>query len=365
MQPETTITVTHARGEYPIRIAHDWLGQIGQAIGEHHPRLVLVSDERVFGLAGNTLLGSLGPTTPVRASVCLPPGEPSKSLASAGQIWQQCLAGGADRQTVLVALGGGVVGDLTGFAASAWMRGVPWIQIPTTLLAQVDSSVGGKTGINLPGAKNCVGAFWQPAAVYIDTAFCLTLDADQYTSGLAEVVKYGVIMDGSFFSFLEEHCQAICQREPGLLAEVVSRCCELKRQVVEADEHETTGRRAILNLGHTFGHAIEAVSGYGQQLHGHAVAAGMLAAMHLGHLQGTVTVAEIVRLQDLLAALQIPCRFPAGQHDQMIEAMQADKKSIAGRPRFVVPTGIGSVELTHADPVLVRQAMNLAAGAAT
>jgi 3-dehydroquinate synthase len=215
------------------------------------------------------------------AAVVLEPGEQTKSLAAASVLYDRLVEMQADRQTTVIAVGGGVVGDLAGFAAATYARGIPFVQVPTTLLAQVDSSVGGKVGINHSLGKNLIGAFYQPFGVFIDTTVLRTLPARDYRSGLAEVIKYGMILDAPFFEYLEAHGGELNERDPGVLRHVVARCCRLKADVVEQDEFERTGLRAVLNYGHTFGHAFEALAGYGELLHGEAVAIGMIYASRL------------------------------------------------------------------------------------
>ena len=218
-------------------------------------------------------------------------GEPSKSVEVATELWERMLELGSDRKSVVVAVGGGVVGDLAGFVAATFARGLAFVQVPTTLLAQVDSSVGGKVGINLPGAKNMVGAFWQPRGVLVDVDVLGTLPEREFNAGLAEVVKYGVILDAEFFAYLEQHVDAINGRDAAVLTQIVERCCRLKADVVEKDEREETGLRAVLNYGHTFCHALEAATGYGQLLHGEGVAIGMLCASRLAERLGRVDAA--------------------------------------------------------------------------
>jgi 3-dehydroquinate synthase len=274
-------------------------------------------------------------------------GETSKSPDTAVELWEQMLDQGADRKTVVVALGGGVVGDLAGFVAATFARGLDFVQVPTTLLAQVDSSVGGKVGVNLPGAKNMVGAFWQPKGVLIDVNVLTSLPEREYRAGLAEVVKYGVIVDADFFAYLEGNVDAINSREAGVLMHIVERCCRLKADVVEEDEYETKGRRSILNYGHTFGHAFEAVTGYEQLLHGEGVAIGMMCAARLAEQLGRVDRAFIQRQSALLDALKLPTTSPQVDTDELMEAMYHDKKVEHGELRFVLPSRIGHVELVR------------------
>lgn len=288
----------------------------------------------------------------------IPPGESSKSIAEATQLWQALLDLKTDRKSVVIAVGGGVVGDLAGFIAATFARGLAFIQVPTTLLAQVDSSVGGKVGINLPAAKNIVGAFWQPRGVLIDIATLATLPDREFRSGLAEVVKYGVILDAAFFAWLEAHASKVVGRDPKSLEHVVARCCELKAQVVSADEREETGGRAVLNYGHTFGHAIETVSGYGQFLHGEAVSLGMCQAARLAQLLGRVDADFCRRQYELLVALGLPIAAPNLPADELLAAMQRDKKTEHGKLRFVLPTRLGHVELVEGvETALVRKAI--------
>lgn len=331
----------------------DWLLGMGEPV----THAVMIVDEAVDAHAKRVAAGfeRLG----IRVdTLAVPSGERSKSIGQATRLWDDLLQLGADRKTVIVAVGGGVVGDLAGFVAATFARGLRFCQIPTTLLAQVDSSVGGKTGINLPSAKNMVGSFWQPTTVVIDTDVLKTLPPREYRSGLAEVVKYGVIMDAPFFRKLESQADSLIGRESATLREVVARCCRLKADVVEADEREVTGQRAILNYGHTFAHALEAVAGYGELLHGEAVAIGMICASLLAEKLGRIP-AELTRRQDqLLRRLDLPTRVPALPIDALIQAMAKDKKVEHGRLRFVLPDRLGHVELVAGvDAALVREVL--------
>lgn len=272
-------------------------------------------------------------------------GESSKSVAQLDQIWQAMLDCRADRGSVVIAIGGGVVGDLAGFAAASYARGLALVQMPTTLLSQVDSSVGGKTGINLPGAKNMVGAFWQPRLVVIDSHCLETLPEREFVSGLAEIVKYGVILLPELFSYLEQHSAAILSRNADSIQHIIIESCRAKALVVQEDERETSGRRAILNYGHTFAHAIEATQGYGTWLHGEAVAIGMNMAAHLAQRLGRIDQQLVDRQKQLLVQLKLPCRIPQSNADALWQAMQADKKMEHGQLRFILPASLGSVEL--------------------
>jgi 3-dehydroquinate synthase len=277
--------------------------------------------------------------------VPLPPGEDQKSLESASHLYDVLAAGRADRMALVVAAGGGVVGDLAGFAAATWARGVPLLMVPTTLLAMVDSSVGGKVGVNHAAGKNLIGAFHQPVGVWIDTAYLDTLPPREYRSGLAEVVKYGVILDPELFIDLENHADEILRRDPAAVRRLVARCCRLKADVVERDEREETGLRAVLNYGHTFAHAFEAVGGYGAWLHGEAVAAGMVCASRLAERRKLIDHATTERQRELLEEFQLPTAPKRWDVGRLLDAMRGDKKAVAGRLRFVLPRRLGEVAL--------------------
>lgn len=307
---------------------------------------VIITDEHVEEPHAAEVVASLVEQKFDVDLVVVEAGELSKSVETAHELWQKLLDLGADRQTVVIAVGGGVIGDLAGFVAASYARGLPFLQIPTTLLAQVDSSVGGKVGVNLPGAKNMVGAFWQPLGVLIDTDVLATLPDREYRSGLAEVVKYGVILDAEFFEFLERHVGELNRREAAALRRVVARCCQLKAWVVSQDEREETGLRSVLNYGHTFAHAFEALSGYSGLLHGEAVAIGMTCASRLAERLGRIDASLTVRQRQLLASLHLPIDVPP-QLDAgaIVRAMSHDKKAEHGRLRFVLPARLGHVEL--------------------
>jgi 3-dehydroquinate synthase len=275
----------------------------------------------------------------------LPPGETQKALSVASQLYDRLADLPADRRTLVVAVGGGVIGDLAGFVAATYNRGLPLLMVPTTLLAMVDSSVGGKVAVNHPKGKNLIGSFYQPVGVWIDTDTLRTLPDREYHSGLAEVVKYGVILDAQFFEFLETHAEAILLREADILREVVARCCRLKAEVVEKDEREETGLRAILNYGHTFAHAFETVAGYGTWLHGEAVAAGMVCASQLAQRRGLIGPELTDRQICLLTRLGLPVAPMGLPAEDLIAVMRTDKKALAGRLRFVLPRRLGEVAL--------------------
>ncbi|MFP6575360.1 MAG: 3-dehydroquinate synthase [Pirellulaceae bacterium] len=332
---------------YEIYIGSGLLRQTAQHVQSSIAvtQVVAITDSNLKTTHAQIVTENLAQAGIVCDLVTIPAGEGSKSLGIVEQIWNEMLAAKADRQTVVIAVGGGVVGDLAGFVAATYARGIPLIQIPTTLLAQVDSSVGGKVGINLAGAKNMAGAFWQPTRVLIDPLVLHTLPDREYQAGLAEVIKYGVIMDAEFFALLEDHVEEIHARDVGLLKTIISRCCQLKAQVVEQDERETTGLRAILNYGHTFCHAFETVTNYGRFLHGEAVAIGMMCAARLAESMGRIDQQLISRQAALLTACNLPLTVSDIDPESLLAAMQHDKKVEHGKLRFVLPTKIGHVEL--------------------
>ena len=292
----------------------------------------------------------------------LPDGEAYKDWTTLNQIFDALLGQGADRKTVLYALGGGVVGDMTGFAAASYMRGVPFVQVPTTLLAQVDSSVGGKTAINHPMGKNMIGAFYQPQLVVCDLDSLATLPPRELSAGLAEIIKYGPIADMAFLDWIEANLAALLACDPAAMAHAVKRSCEIKAWVVGQDEREA-GLRAILNFGHTFGHAIESGLGYGEWLHGEGVGCGMVMAAHLSQRLGLVDMAFVQRLTTLIAQAGLPVRGPvldntdnAGRY---LSLMRLDKKSEAGEIKFVLIDGPGRAVMRGAPDALVREVIDL------
>lgn len=287
-------------------------------------------------------------------TVILPDGEAYKTLVQWQMILESLLAKRHHRDTTLISLGGGVIGDMTGFAASCYQRGVDFIQVPTTLLAQVDASIGGKTAVNHPLGKNMIGAFHQPKAVIIDLATLATLSAEEFACGMAEVIKAAVIADAEFFTFLEEKCEQIQAKDPTMLTEMVKRACLIKANIVQQDEREQNVR-ALLNFGHTFGHALEKVMGYGEIKHGQAVAIGMMLATRLAEQAKMVSLPIVQRLQVLLQRYHLPTTIPAGVSAQaLLDAMQHDKKIVKQQLRLVLPTCIGNAVLTanYPDEVL-------------
>ena len=343
-----TLTVAPPSGpEYRIEVGRDLLATqpaVWEEVLGGRPLLTVVTDENVGPLHADMLGNALAGYGFNVRTVTLPAGEEHKTLDTVSGIWDGLIEAAADRKSVLVAVGGGVVGDMTGFAAACHLRGIRFIQAPTTLLAMVDAAVGGKTGVDHPLGKNLIGAFHQPVHVVCDIDTLATLPERDYVSGLAEVVKYGVICDADFFRTLETRAEALKDRDPDVLTEVVVHCCRLKAQVVAEDERETTGRRAILNYGHTFAHAFEAAD-YTLLTHGEAVAVGMTCASRLAVTLGRVDESLYRRQTDLLSRFGLPTQVPERlAAADLLPAMRRDKKSQAGVLRLILPTRLGHVE---------------------
>ncbi len=321
---------------------------------------VIVSNTTIAPLYASRLQESLKDRYKTIHTIVLPDGEAHKTWQTLNLIFDDLLKHSCDRKTTLFALGGGVVGDMTGFAAASYMRGVPFVQVPTTLLAQVDSSVGGKTGINHPLGKNMVGAFYQPQLVLCDLSTLNTLPARELSAGLAEVIKYGPIADMVFFDWIEANIDALLARDSAALAHAVKRCCEIKAWVVSQDEREA-GLRAILNFGHTFGHAIEAGLGYGAWLHGEAVGCGMVMAAQLSQRLGLMDAAFVTRLTALIKKAGLPTAAPAlapnvqANADRYLELMRVDKKAEAGEIKFILINQPGQCVVQTAPDALVRE----------
>jgi 3-dehydroquinate synthase len=334
-----TLRVDLGDRSYPIYIGEGLLD--GALLREHirGRQVLLVSNDTVGPLYLPRLRASLGDAFRV-SEVILPDGEAHKTLQTLSLVYDRALEERHDRGTTIIALGGGVVGDMAGFAAATYQRGVDFLQVPTTLLAQVDSSVGGKTAVNHPLGKNMIGAFYQPRCVLIDTQVLETLPPREYAAGLAEVVKYGLICDRGFYDWLQEHRQALREREPGAVARAIERSCAAKARIVAADEREA-GQRALLNLGHTFGHAIEAAAGYGSWLHGEAVAAGMLMAARFSERRGWLDAAAVDGLAAWLEAQGLPLRPPRLAPETWLSHMARDKKVLDGQLRLVLLRAIG------------------------
>jgi len=342
-----SIRVDLAERSYDIEIGAGNLADTGRFLKNRGKvsHAILFTDQNVQEPHAVAVAESLVGESIEVAIVAVVPGEKSKSVEVAAGLWEGMLELGADRQTVVVAIGGGVVGDLAGFIAATFARGVRFLQIPTSLLAQVDSSVGGKVGINLSQAKNMVGAFLQPLGVLIDTATLGTLPNREYVSGLAEVLKYGVILDAEFLADLEANAAKLVARDPETLIRAIARSCRLKADVVEKDEREETGLRAVLNYGHTFAHAFEALTGYGELLHGEAVSIGMMCAARLAQRLGRVDAAFVARQKALTEALGLPIKTPKLDREKILATMMHDKKVEHGKLRFILPTRMGHVEL--------------------
>ncbi len=345
-----TLQVSLGDRSYPIHIGQNLLG---------HADLILPHLKRKqVAIVSNTTVAPIYMgkfAEPMRAAgvkvieIILPDGEAYKNTETLNLIYDALLQNRCERSTTLIALGGGVIGDMTGYAAATYLRGVPFIQIPTTLLSQVDSSVGGKTGINHPLGKNMIGAFYQPQLVLADTETLKTLPARELSAGVAEVIKYGLIRDVKFFNWLEANMAKLMALETAVTSEAIYRSCQNKAEVVAADEHEN-GERATLNLGHTFGHAVENAMGYGVWLHGEAVAAGTMMAADLSKRLGWLSEAEVARIADILKAANLPTEAPKLGVDKYIDLMGLDKKVIDGKIRLVLQQGIGKSVVTSDYP---------------
>jgi 3-dehydroquinate synthase len=353
-----TVHVSLAERSYDIVIGDGVLLGIAGIVGPWYQRLsrgsavgraAIITDQNV-AVHARTVANRLSTAGWETVQIVLEPGEPTKRQEVVSGVYDRLVEMKADRRTLVFAVGGGVIGDTAGFVAATFARGLPFVQVPTSLLADVDSSVGGKVGINHPQAKNLIGAFHQPIGVVIDTDVLRTLPDREYRSGLAEVVKYGVILDAEFFEFLETNANLLDDRDPDVLAHAIARSCRLKADVVEQDEFETTGLRAVLNYGHTFAHAFEALCGYGELLHGEAVSIGMVYASRLaerlGRIDAGTTECQVSLLQKLCLPTALPERVSLAE-EEVIERMKLDKKSVAGRLRFVLPTRLGHVELVE------------------
>lgn len=333
---------------YPIHIGQGLLARPELIAPYLKGRVAVVTNEVVAPLYLESVMAGLSAHAPI--AIVLPDGEQYKTVAGLDPIFTRLLSERCDRDTTLVALGGGVTGDMAGFAAACYQRGIPFIQIPTTLLAQVDSSVGGKTGVNHPAGKNMIGAFHQPQCVVIDTDTLRTLPDKELSAGLAEVLKYGLIRDQRFFGWLEEHMQGLLGRDQELLAEAIEQSCRHKAEVVAADERES-GARALLNLGHTFGHAIETGAGYGAWLHGEAVAVGTLMAADLSRRLGWISDADVTRIGAVTRAARLPVTPPPIPRQRFLDLMAIDKKARAGRLRLVLLKAIGEAVVADEVPV--------------
>jgi 3-dehydroquinate synthase len=346
-----TIEVALGARTYPIHIGDGLLPRIAEFCGQLRPTSIAIVTndvlERLHLPAVEESFARAGMRT---TTVVVPDGESLKTLESWSGILDRLLAARLDRKSLLVALGGGVIGDLGGFAAAVYQRGIPFVQVPTTLLSQVDSSVGGKTGVNHPAGKNMIGAFYQPRLVLIDTSTLMTLPDRELRAGLAEVIKYGLIRDRAFFEWLEENIERLLRRDREALMHAIETSCRHKAEVVASDETEQ-GERALLNLGHTFGHAIEAGLGYGEWLHGEAVAAGSALAARLSARLGWLAAADVERIEQIFTTCGLPTDAPKLGPDRYLELMMHDKKSIGGKIRLILLREIGNAVVWGDTPI--------------
>jgi 3-dehydroquinate synthase len=354
-----TLEVALAERTYPIHIGAGVVRRAGALLAERGvTNAVVVTNATVAGHWLAPLCESLAAAGITPQTVQVPDGEAHKNWETLQAVVTRLLELRAERSTTLIALGGGVVGDITGFAAAIYQRGMPFVQVPTTLLAQVDSSVGGKTGINHPLGKNMIGAFYQPRAVLIDTDCLRTLPPRELAAGLAEVIKYGAIRDIEFLAWLEARMDALVARDPGALAHAIHESCRIKAAIVGADEREH-GERALLNFGHTFGHAIENAMGYGQWLHGEAVAAGMVVAADVSRRLGRIDAADVLRLRALVARAGLPTEAPALGFERWMALMGRDKKVVAGTIRYVLLDALGRAVVSADVPdAVLREALS-------
>jgi len=361
-QERITLNVDLGERSYPIAIGPGLLDDA--ALLERHiggNKVAIVTNTTVAPLYLDKVAGHLRAAGRDVVEIVLPDGEEHKNWQSLNLVYDALLQNKCDRKTTLVALGGGVIGDLTGFAASSYMRGVPFVQIPTTLLSQVDSSVGGKTGINHPLGKNMIGAFYQPRAVIADTATLDTLPPRELSAGLAEVIKHGAILDATFFDWIEANIGKLMAREPQAIAHAIARSCEIKSEVVRKDEREG-GLRAVLNFGHTFGHAIENGLGYGEWLHGEAVGCGMVMAADMSARLGLIEPAAVERVRALVRAAGLPAVAPDLGEARWIELMEVDKKNEGGEIRFILLKPLGSPSITTAPLDILRSTLAACSG---
>lgn len=342
------IQVQLAERSYAILIGEQVLDRCGEIVarpGIGHNALI-VADENVAPLYGSLVAEAIRQCGLRVSEAIVPAGEESKSLAQAGKLYDAALEAGLDRRGIVVALGGGVIGDLAGFIAATYLRGISFIQVPTTLLAMVDSAVGGKVGVDHPKSKNAIGAFHQPLGVLCNVAFLGSLPERELRSGLAEVVKYGFSMDADFFAWLESNAARLLELDSAAIGHAVRRSCELKASVVERDERETTGLRSVLNFGHTFGHALETTTGYRRFAHGEAVAIGSVCAARLAANRQWIAERDFSRMVELLGQIGLPTAIPSDlAADDVVDAMRRDKKNADGRIRLVLTTRLGAARL--------------------
>lgn len=357
------IRVELGERSYTIAAGAGILGDLGKSLErfDFSKKAAIVSNPTVFELYGKTLAMSLSASGFEIIEIIIPDGEEYKNMLTVERIYEQLLSMRFDRKSVVLALGGGVIGDITGYAASTYMRGIDFVQVPTTLLAQVDSSVGGKTGVNHALGKNMIGTFWQPRLVWIDISTLHTLSNRNFLAGMAEIIKYGIIWDTTFFDFLEKKRETLLSLNPEDITHIIRRSCEIKADVVAKDERES-GLRAILNFGHTIGHALETVTGYTAFLHGEAVAIGMHVEALIAHELGLIGRDEVSRIQHILKTFGLPVEVPAGiDLTALFEAMKLDKKTVSGDVKFILPERIGKVRIQgNVSAAAVQQAVRKA-----
>jgi len=368
MRALKSIWVDLAEKSYPIFLDDNWntLFEKARACLENRQgslkgrKMLIITDENVHELYHNPVKEAFETWGMVTATAVVPPGEASKSLQQAEELYTKALEAGLDRHSLIAALGGGVIGDLAGFTASTYMRGIPFIQIPTSLLAQVDSSIGGKVAVNHPMAKNIIGSFYQPECVLINVSTLRTLPGRESSSGMAELIKHGIIRDEAFLAWLESSQESLVLRNAEVLIQAIHRSCEIKADVVAKDEKET-GIRAVLNFGHTVGHAIEAATGYGTYTHGEAVSIGMIAEAYIAQLSGFISPDYISRISKILSRAGLPTLMPDLNSQELLNWMQHDKKNVGSRIVFVLPVAPGKVKVFRdIDTKLVLKALDAA-----
>ncbi|HHT9152085.1 MAG TPA: 3-dehydroquinate synthase [Candidatus Hypogeohydataceae bacterium YC40] len=350
-----TIKVKLGARSYNIFIASGLLKELGRLLGNYgnFTKVLILTDKNIEKFYGPIVAENLSTYKP--KVVALEPGEGQKNLSTVESLYHKFLEHGIDRKSLIVAVGGGVVGDIAGYAAATFMRGIPYVQVPTTMVAQVDSSIGGKTAVNLPEGKNLVGCFYQPRAVFIDTETLKTLPVGEVTEGMVEVIKYGVIRDPSLFSFLEEHLTGVLRLEQWHIERLMTSCCKIKARVVSKDEREETGLRSILNYGHTLGHALEALGGYKRYRQGQAVAMGTILATKIAMRMGLAGEYLLGQQKGLLSRVGAPTDYNIEEVKQAFELLYRDKKAIGGRLRFVLPVKIGKVILRDVSPEVIKE----------
>lgn len=350
----TNLSLNLDEGGYKIIVGYGIGSVLGQSMGKGGNKVAVITHPRIGRLYGNEVMESLSKAGFAPIVFQFPEGEQNKTLAHAGKIYDFLIQNRFERSSTLLALGGGVVGDMTGFVAATFLRGISYVQCPTTVVAQVDAAIGGKTGVDHPKGKNLIGAFHQPSLVFVDPSKLATLPEREYVAGLAEIVKYGVIYDAALFAFMEARAEAILKRDKESLLHCIKRSIEIKAEVVEKDEKES-GLRKILNYGHTFGHAIETVTHYKKYKHGEAVSIGMMAAAEMAYRLGTGSLEVVNRQRALLQGLGLPTRFPKLALADLLRVLESDKKVVGGKVYFVLPEKIGSVSVQKIERGPIRK----------